>query len=155
MGRKMGAEGNQQQQGTGLAGGLYDFSYQEQPISLQKTPELQKTSEDNYRYSSYSSSPSGTDQHSHHYHDGDSGDPIGVVEIPEPKCGALGNCLGCNQPVDHEEVRRNTLIRRVMSVLFVQIVLIAVFVEFVSLFILFCVRRKFPLNLIVLFVFTM
>jgi len=99
------------------------------------------------------------------------------------KCGALGDCFGCNRPLNHEAVKRNRLIRRVFLILLCQLLLviamslmaifikplndflnnvhyffilwiIATVVELASLITLFFVRHKSPLNLIVLFIFT-
>ena len=104
------------------------------------------------------------------------------------KCGALGDCLGWNNPHNHEAVKRNQLIRRVMLIVFAQLLCVsimssivlfvppirdfvaennttgswffwvafitAIIFEFGSLIALFVVRKKFPLNMIVLFVFT-
>jgi len=107
---------------------------------------------------------------------------LGYEVMDNDRCGALGDCLGCNKPLSHEDVRRNTLIRRVMVIVFLQLVvvagecsmlygissariwiadpdnwwmlLIAIVLEFATLFLLFAVRKKFPLNIIALFLFT-
>jgi len=104
------------------------------------------------------------------------------------RCGALGDCLGWNSPIDHEAVQRIQLLRRVMLIVLGQLSVVAVmcsivlFVpqvrdfildnivsnswlfwvmfitaiifEFGSLIVLFLVRKKFPVNFIVLLVFT-
>ena len=106
---------------------------------------------------------------------------VNIYDAPTKKCGALGDCLGWNQPVDHENIRRNLLIRKVMLVVMVQlfivsiecsifyfidsiriylvengwwIVLVVLIPEIVVLIILFVLRRKSPVNLILLFLFT-
>lgn len=114
--------------------------------------------------------------HHHHHHSAE----IYIDEGEHGKCGALGDCLGWNKPQSAIDANRNTLIRRVMIIVFVQLIIvagecglfygvhslrdfiqdawwmliIAIVLEFVFLFILFCVRKKTPINLIVLFFFT-
>lgn len=117
-----------------------------------------------------------------HHHDQHYEAEINLESYEErpDRCGALGDCLGWNSPESAFEANRNQLIRRVMTIVFLQLVvvagecaffygvssvrafiqdawwmlLIAIVFEFVTLFILFCVRKKTPLNLIVLFFFT-
>merc|ERR1712137_26974 len=98
------------------------------------------------------------------------------------RCGALGDCLGYNSPESYEDARRNTLIRRVMLVLFFQVLLVSIqcgvmlafrdemydffneywwtiiiiaCVEIFTLLVLFCVRRIRFLNLIILVLFSL
>jgi hypothetical protein len=106
----------------------------------------------------------------------------------KPKCGAIGYCLGWSTPPDHEALKRTQLLRRVMILLFIQLLTVtaiccvALFVdpintflvenntidswffwtgfilgfvlEIITLVVLYFVRKKFPLNVIVLAIFT-
>jgi FtsH-binding integral membrane protein len=105
-----------------------------------------------------------------------------LYDVGPARCGALGDCLGWNQPQNIETVRQNSLIRRVMLVVFFQllivtiqcgvmlvfqeelqpyvekywwVIIIVIVVEFISLFVLFCVRKKRFINLTVLVIFTL
>jgi hypothetical protein len=165
---------------NGQGNNLYQFDDSgNNQISLEKNPEpvsglygVPPRAEEAKSLYEYSQQPNYyTDSHDH----------SSVVEIPEGKCGALGDCLGWNQPINHEHVKKNQLIRRVMLIVTAQLILVsvlcamfifidpitefvqdeywmiwvAVLIEFISLFVLFCVRKKFPANFIVLLIFTL
>jgi len=161
---------------TGQGSNLYQFDSGNNQISLDKSPQSGLYS---YPEQPSESKPLYVSDQPGYYTD--LVDHTSIVEIPEGKCGALGDCLGWNQPINHEHVKKNQLIRRVMLIVTAQLILVsglcalfmfidpitefvqneywmiwvAILLEFVSLFVLFCVRKKFPANFIVLLVFTL